>query len=427
MARPRELQAFYEGWADQQAQLLNSIRPLSLEQMQLAAAPGEWAIWQLGANMAGGRLYWLCTMLGEDDHGLRSMFRVDHATVPGVSLEWAGWEDNEDRPRTADEIEDAFLKTWDIIQGCLDRWTPADLTVEVTATSAFGQTMTITPAWVLWRLMAHEVHHGSEISLILRVHGLPTSTQYVNPGPLSATESLLRRAGKTADNNRRAGVRTNSRARLAAHSSVCRSAMNRQILLGALPLLVALGAFSLTGCGGDDDDAQSPLATATSESTATDGGDDDDDSGDGNPGEAGTIEVIIGNETFDFVTAPPQRMDFDGSTYGSCTALFGSIQASGYAADGSGVVVAIQITEPGKTGSWVTVKDGSEFFDGDGDATFLWKSNRANFDEGDPRYSEVMEDRQVEGSTASGSATFVDLAAETPEQVAGSFKVNCPE
>jgi hypothetical protein len=28
---------------------------------------------------------------------------------------------------------------------------------------------------VLWRLMAHEVDHGSEISLILRVHGLPTS------------------------------------------------------------------------------------------------------------------------------------------------------------------------------------------------------------------------------------------------------------
>jgi hypothetical protein len=24
------------------------------------------------------------------------------------------------------------------------------------------------------RLLAHEVHHGSEISLILRVHGLPT-------------------------------------------------------------------------------------------------------------------------------------------------------------------------------------------------------------------------------------------------------------
>ena len=200
-------------------------------------------------------------------------------------------------------------------------------------------------------------------------------------------------------------------------------------VLRALPILAALGAFALMSCGGgDDDDSANPLATEAPGNTAAAGGDNDDaDSGDGGAGDEGTIQVIIGNATFDFVTAPPQRMDFDGSSYGSCTALFGSIQASGYAADGSGVVVAIQITEPGKTGSWVTVKDGSEFFDGDGDATFLWKSNRANFDEGDPRYSEVMEDRQVEGSTASGSATFVDLAAETPEQVAGSFKVNCPE
>ena len=174
MARPAELQAFYEGWADQQAKLLDSIRSLSPDQMQLRPAPGEWAIWQLGANMAGGRLYWLCTMLGEDDHGLRSMFKVDHTTVEGISLEWAGWEDNEDRPRTAAEIEDAFLKTWGVVEECLDRWGSSDLNAEVTATSAFGRTMTITPAWVLWRLMSHEVHHSSEICLILRVHGLPT-------------------------------------------------------------------------------------------------------------------------------------------------------------------------------------------------------------------------------------------------------------
>jgi hypothetical protein len=42
-------------------------------------------------------------MLGEDDRGLSQMFRVDHATVPGISLEWAGWEDNEDQPRSAEE------------------------------------------------------------------------------------------------------------------------------------------------------------------------------------------------------------------------------------------------------------------------------------------------------------------------------------
>ncbi|MEX0782420.1 MAG: DinB family protein [Dehalococcoidia bacterium] len=175
MPRPPSLEAFYDGWADQQAKLLASIRPLTPEQMQLRAAPGEWAIWMLASNMAGTRLYWLCRMLGEDDGGLRSMFKVDHVTVPDLPIEWAGWEDNEDRPRTADELVVAFERTWGVVQSCLDRWTLDDLTVEVTNTDAWGRTITITPAWVVQRLMAHEVHHGSEISLILRVHGLPTA------------------------------------------------------------------------------------------------------------------------------------------------------------------------------------------------------------------------------------------------------------
>jgi uncharacterized damage-inducible protein DinB len=175
MTRPPELQAFYDGWKDQQRMLLDSIRPLTPAQMQLRAASGEWAIWQLAANMAGGRLYWLCYMLGEDDRGLLAMFRVDHTTVRGASLEWAGWEDNEDRPRSAGEIEDAFVKTWEVVEACVDRWALADLQTGVTRKDAWGQMRTVTPAEALWRVMAHEVHHGSEISLILRVHGLPTA------------------------------------------------------------------------------------------------------------------------------------------------------------------------------------------------------------------------------------------------------------
>lgn len=175
MPRPAGLKAFYDGWAEQQSLLLATIRPLSPEQMQLRPAPAEWAIWQLCSNMAGGRIYWLCRMLGEDDGGLAHMFRVEHATVPGISLEWAGWEDNEDQPRSAAEIEDAFTRTWAVIEPCLDRWTVADLTREVTATNAWGKEITISPGFVLWRMMSHEVHHGSEVSAILRLHGLPTA------------------------------------------------------------------------------------------------------------------------------------------------------------------------------------------------------------------------------------------------------------
>jgi len=174
MAKAPELQAFYRGWAEQQANLLESLRPLSPEQMQLRAAPGEWAIWQLASNMAGGRLYWLCRMLGEDDRGLSQMFRVDHATVPDLPLEWAGWEDNEDQPRTSEELIDAFERTWTVIEATMEDCSLERLAAPVIATDPWGKPRTVTAGDVFWRLMSHEVHHGSEISLILRVHGLST-------------------------------------------------------------------------------------------------------------------------------------------------------------------------------------------------------------------------------------------------------------
>jgi uncharacterized damage-inducible protein DinB len=154
---------FYEGWADHQRKLVASIRPLTPEQMQLRASPGEWAIWQLASNMAGGRLYWLCRMLGEDDQGAMPMF-ADR-----------GWEDDPQHPRTAEEVVDALEKTWGVAEACLDRWSLEHVSEQVTTKDWWGNTVTITPGWVLWRLMSHDMHHGSEISLILRVHGLPTS------------------------------------------------------------------------------------------------------------------------------------------------------------------------------------------------------------------------------------------------------------
>ena len=154
------MKAFYDSWADQHRELVETLRPLSPEQMQLRAAPSQWSIWELASNMAGGRMYWLCFVLGEDNRG--------------VGPEWTGWEDTPDHPRRADELVEALEKTAGVVNACLDRWTLDELNVEVTKKDFWGRPVTVSPAWVMARIMAHEVHHGSEISLILRVHGLPT-------------------------------------------------------------------------------------------------------------------------------------------------------------------------------------------------------------------------------------------------------------
>ena len=164
------LQPFYEGWAAHQRLLLAAIADLSPEQLALSAAPDQTAIWQLASHMAGSRAYWIHDVLGEGDPTIRDMFRVASTTVPGLSLEFAGWEDDETHPRTATEIVEAFHLTWGMISQCLERWTADDITVEIPQR---GADRTTTRGWVIWHLMEHEAHHGGAISLILGTDGLP--------------------------------------------------------------------------------------------------------------------------------------------------------------------------------------------------------------------------------------------------------------
>ncbi len=120
--------------------------------------------------MAGSRAYSFHDILGEGDRAVRDRFRVASTTVVGLSLEDAGWEDDESHPRTGAEIVEAFHETWGVIAECIERWTPDDLAVQLRQGSADRFT---TRGWVLWHLIEHEAHHGGAISLILGSNGLP--------------------------------------------------------------------------------------------------------------------------------------------------------------------------------------------------------------------------------------------------------------
>jgi uncharacterized damage-inducible protein DinB len=161
------LQPFYEGWAKHQALVIDALLGLTPEQLDLRTAPHQWAVWQLAGHVAGSRAYWFHDMLGEGDPATRDLFRVDHTTVPGLPLEDAGWEDDGDHPRSAEELVDGLRRTWTIVDDCLRRWTAEDLDASVVRPSR-----THHRGWVVWHVMEHDVHHGGEISQILGSNGL---------------------------------------------------------------------------------------------------------------------------------------------------------------------------------------------------------------------------------------------------------------
>jgi len=169
---PPGLAAIYDGWARHQAELLKVLSPLDDAQLALRPSPDHWAIWQLASNMAGGRAYWFHDVLGEGPDEVRDMFRVMSTTVPGLPLTDAGWEDDEDHPRNAAELVAGFERTWALMHDRLQRWSADDL--ETVLHARTGRRPTVTRGWVIWHVIEHELHHGTEIAIILRNHGLPT-------------------------------------------------------------------------------------------------------------------------------------------------------------------------------------------------------------------------------------------------------------
>lgn len=161
------LQVFNDGWAKHQALVIDALRDLTPEQLGLRAAPHQWAVWQLASHVAGARVYWFHDILGEGDAATRDLFRVDHTTVPDLPVADAGWEDDEDRPRSAEQLVDGLQRSWAMVDACLRRWTAEDLDASVVRPSR-----THHRGWVVWHVLEHDLHHGGEISQILGTNGL---------------------------------------------------------------------------------------------------------------------------------------------------------------------------------------------------------------------------------------------------------------
>jgi uncharacterized damage-inducible protein DinB len=153
----------YDGWRKGNTRLIDGVRDLSPEQLQLAPSPSVWPIWALAAHTAGARVYWLCGVFKE----------AGAETTPFPDpLSGIGWEDDPATPRRADELVTALDTSWRIVERCLETWQPAMLADEFTRVIA-GKTQIHTRQSVLMRLITHDAFHSGEISSILGAHGLP--------------------------------------------------------------------------------------------------------------------------------------------------------------------------------------------------------------------------------------------------------------
>jgi uncharacterized damage-inducible protein DinB len=149
------LAGLYKGWDRYQDLLVQTVEPLTDEQLAWRAAPNLRSAGELVAHIVGCRAGWFYYVLNEREEVLAEISKWDEpgATAPGAS-----------------ELVRGLQTTWQIIQNGLQRWSLADLDTEFQDDDD-GVERTFTRQWVLWHLLEHDMHHGGEFSYVLGMHG----------------------------------------------------------------------------------------------------------------------------------------------------------------------------------------------------------------------------------------------------------------
>jgi uncharacterized damage-inducible protein DinB len=163
------IRPFYADWAGYNRRTVEAIAALTPDDLALDM-PGSdhWPVWALFAHTAGTRVYWLCHVFGEPGA----------ETTPFNDPSGMGWEDDLATPRSAAELVHAYESSWRIVEGCLDRWTPAMLG-DVFRREGSAGTQVHTRQSILLRMINHDAYHLGEVNLILGANG----REMIDPWP----------------------------------------------------------------------------------------------------------------------------------------------------------------------------------------------------------------------------------------------------
>jgi uncharacterized damage-inducible protein DinB len=162
------LASVYEGWDGYQRSLLAAVVPLTSEKLAWRPAAHLRSVGELVRHIALGRITWFLRMDApasrelagqinaweEDQHGNR--YVVENAiAITDQATELARW----------------LEASWHMIDQTLKTWTVDDLAKTYRHTWR-GDTYAISRQWTIWRIMAHDIHHGGELVVMLGMQGL---------------------------------------------------------------------------------------------------------------------------------------------------------------------------------------------------------------------------------------------------------------
>lgn len=182
---------FYTGWGIYNQRLVAAIAPLTAAQLAVRTTPHHWSIGMYVTHIVANRAWFFHARMGAGGDDL----------TPYELWALGVCEADVDPCHPAADLVAGLEKTWQMIEQTLARLTPADLfevvppldqaervrhaTQVEPALQPFAQMWVdaaarsgdVRPALsrqqIIWGVLEHDIHHGSEVSTTLGVHGLP--------------------------------------------------------------------------------------------------------------------------------------------------------------------------------------------------------------------------------------------------------------
>lgn len=153
---PSTLDVIYQNWRGYNKKLQDCIAPLTDEQLMLQPAPGMWPRGQIVQHIVSVRAGWFSGTLQDPDEVMRNYMQ---------------WGQRNSPVRTSAELVRGLEETWEFSQSRLRRWTPADC-AKTYPDEWEGKISEVSRSWVIYHVLEHDLHHGSEVSLILGMNDL---------------------------------------------------------------------------------------------------------------------------------------------------------------------------------------------------------------------------------------------------------------
>ena len=167
-AQAVSLASVFDGWGGYQTSLVHAVETLTPEQLAWRPFEEQRTVGEVFRHISLGRIGWFS--------------RMNAPLSDGLCARIQDWTQDRDGNRyiveeaipiseDAEELAAWLKSSWEMVEATLNQWSVADL-AQTYRHTYWGTVFEVSRQWTIWRIMAHDIHHGGQLSLMLGMQGI---------------------------------------------------------------------------------------------------------------------------------------------------------------------------------------------------------------------------------------------------------------